>query len=128
MGHIETITSMSIFLSSLTMLWGSDQYFSSNIQVPWLGQWKKSITITEMGSFLRLYSRATSSNSSCVLYRNLHCQNLLIRLTQQYTRYSGPDFGLNLHHPGCRFRPNSSALYNCRYVGAAADIPIDKMR
>ena len=55
-------------------------------------------------------------------------QYLLIRLTQQHTRCSGSDFGPNLRHPWCSSRPNSSALYNCRYVGTVTDIPIDKTR
>ena len=54
--------------------------------------------------------------------------NLLTRLAQQYTICSGPNFGPNLHYPGWTSRPNSSASYNCRYVGAATDMPIAKTR
>src|SRR5690606_3281185 len=48
-GQMETISSIPISLSSSTIACGSGQYSGSNRHSPCIVQWKKSITITEMG-------------------------------------------------------------------------------
>ena len=50
-GQMETINSIPISLSSPTMASGSGKKSASNFQSPCMDQWKKSTTITSIGSF-----------------------------------------------------------------------------
>ena len=63
-GQIETISSMPIAFSSLTIALGSGQNSSSKRKSPMCGQWKKSTTITSTGMPRLWYSRATESSCS----------------------------------------------------------------
>ncbi|OUD88203.1 hypothetical protein BC477_09415 [Clavibacter michiganensis subsp. michiganensis] len=61
---METMSSMPMLRSSSTIAVGSGQNSSSKRRSPIFGQWKKSATMTSIGSPRLVCSRATSSSCS----------------------------------------------------------------